>query len=121
MPKILIADDESHILNVVALKLRNAGHEVITATDGAEAYARAVSERPELFVTDFHMPVMTGIDVCLKLRSENAMSLPAVLLTARNNDLDSALLQKAGVIAVVSKPFSPRELLGTVQQALAAA
>lgn len=121
MPKILIADDESHILNVVALKLRNAGHEVITACDGADAYAKAVAEAPAVFVTDFHMPVMSGIDVCRRLRDETEFRAPAVLLTARSNDLDPTLLEAAGIVAVLSKPFSPRELLGTVNAALEAA
>lgn len=121
MPKILIADDESHILNVVALKLRNAGYEVITASDGGDAYAKAVAEAPALFVTDFHMPVMSGIDVCRKLRAETGFRAPAVLLTARSNDLDPELLREAGIVAVLSKPFSPRELLATVTAAIQAA
>lgn len=120
MPKILVADDESHILNVVALKLRNAGHQVTTAVDGGDAYTKALAEAPAIFVTDFHMPVMSGIDVCKKLR-ENGFSAPAILLTARGNDLEPQVLEDAGIVAVVSKPFSPRELLATVSTFLPAA
>lgn len=121
MPKILVADDESHILNVVSLKLRNAGHEVMTAVDGADAYSKALAEAPAVLVTDFHMPVMSGIDLCRKLRAESGFEAPAVLLTARSHDLDPRLLQEAGIVAVLSKPFSPRELLATVTAALQSA
>ena len=116
--KILIADDESHILNVVSLKLRNAGYEVVIACDGGEALARARQTRPDMLITDFHMPVLTGMDVCLRLRKQDGLVLPAILLTARGNELSEAELSAGGIVEVVSKPFSPRQLLDAVNRHL---
>src|SRR5580692_265856 len=70
--KILVADDESHILHVVSLKLRNAGFEVLTAADGQEALELAQSERPDLLITDYHMPQLSGLELCQKLKQDPA-------------------------------------------------
>lgn len=118
---ILIADDESHILNVVSLKLRNAGFEVVTASDGGEALNKARQLRPAMFITDFHMPVLTGIEVCRRLRREQpAVEVPAILLTARGNEMSQTELEAGGVVEVLSKPFSPRQLLEAVNKHLRA-
>ena len=66
--KILVADDESHILNVVSLKLSNAGYDVVTASDGQEAFELATAQRPDLIITDYHMPLLSGLELCQKLR-----------------------------------------------------
>ena len=119
---ILIADDETHILNVVSLKLRNAGFEVVTASDGGDALAKAKQVRPALLITDFHMPVMSGVEVCRRLRAEHAdWNVPAIMLTARAGEVSEAELAAGGIVEVVSKPFSPRELLATVTSHLQAA
>ncbi len=119
---ILIADDESHILNVVSLKLRNAGFQVITATDGGEALAKATQCRPAMLITDFHMPVMDGMEVCRRLRKEHPdWETPAIMLTARSNELTDEELRAGGIVEVVSKPFSPRQLLAAVSKHLKAA
>ena len=120
-PKILVVDDESHILNVVSLKLRNAGYSVVTATDGGEALEKAQQEQPAMIITDFHMPRMSGLALCQRLHDDPAWQTPAILLTARGNELTSADLKSGGIIEVVSKPFSPRQLLVAVQSHLAAA
>ncbi len=119
--KILVADDESHILNVVSVKLRNAGFEVITARDGGAAYDAVLQHRPQLVITDYHMPVMSGLELCRRLREESATPPVAILLTARGSDVDPDELIRSGVVAVISKPFSPRELLATVTSHLRAA
>ena len=122
MPKtILIADDESHILNVVSLKLRNAGYDVVTAGDGGDALLKARTIHPDMLITDFHMPVLTGMELCLRLRKHEGITLPAILLTARGNRLTQDQLEEGGVVAVISKPFSPRQLLETVNKHLKAA
>ncbi len=118
--KILCADDESHILHVVSLKLRNAGFTVVTACDGQEAFELAQQEMPELIVIDYQMPHMSGVEVCERLKQTPATSrIPAVLLTARGYDLDLAVTQAAGIVRILSKPFSPRQLLATVNEILA--
>lgn len=119
---ILIADDETHILNVVSLKLRNAGFTVETAGDGGEAMAKARQLNPALLITDYHMPVLSGLDVCRQLREgECAWTGPAIMLTARGNELGSHELLAGGIVEVVSKPFSPRQLLSVVEKHLNAA
>src|SRR5438094_10387545 len=81
---ILVADDESHILHVVSLKLRNAGFTVVTASDGQEAYELAQQEHPDLLITDYHMPQLSGLELCRKLKQDPATSsIPAIMLTAR--------------------------------------
>src|SRR5437868_6335231 len=87
--KVLVADDESHILHVVSMKLRNAGYTVVTARDGREAYELAVSEHPDLIITDYHMPELSGIELCRKLKEQSATSgIPAIMLTARGYTLE---------------------------------
>lgn len=117
--KILVADDESHILSVVSLKLRNAGFEVVCAHDGNEAVAMAASERPDLLITDYHMPGLNGLEVCAKLRENGELkALPAIMLSARGYHLTESELAQSGISQMISKPFSPRQLLATVNEVL---
>ncbi len=117
--KILVADDESHILNVVSLKLRNAGFTVVTANDGQEAFDLAVQEHPDLLITDYHMPQMSGIELCQKLKQDPATAkIPAIMLTARGYELSQNDTDQSGIRKMLSKPFSPRQLLSTVEEVL---
>src|SRR5579872_6650334 len=86
---ILVADDESHIVNVVSLKLRNAGFEVVTAADGQEALELATASPPDLLITDYHMPRLSGIELCRRLKQDaRTCSVPAIMLTARGYHLE---------------------------------
>jgi two-component system, OmpR family, alkaline phosphatase synthesis response regulator PhoP len=114
---ILVADDESHILSVVSLKLRNAGFNVLTASDGQEALDTALLDRPDLLITDYHMPLLSGLEVCHRLRQANS-AIPAIMLTARGYNLEPSDMTQNGILRMVSKPFSPRQLLATVQEIL---
>jgi two-component system alkaline phosphatase synthesis response regulator PhoP len=117
--KILVADDESHILHVVSLKLRNAGYEVVTAKDGAEALELAQAEKPDLLITDYHMPQLSGLELCQKLKQDPQTSeIPAIMLTARGYHLETRDTQQSGILRMISKPFSPRQLLATVHEVL---
>jgi len=117
--RVLIADDEIHIIHVVAIKLRNNGYEVIAANNGAEAYDLACSEQPDIIVTDYQMPFVTGIELIEKLRAnEQTKHTPVILLTARSFAISDELQETLGVEACLSKPFSPRELLKTIQDIL---
>ena len=117
---ILVADDESHILHVVSLKLRNAGFKVITAQDGAEALELAQQEKPDLLITDYHMPQLSGLELCQRLKQDPATSsIPAIMLTARGYHLEPADTAESGILRMLSKPFSPRHLLATVNEVLA--
>jgi two-component system, OmpR family, alkaline phosphatase synthesis response regulator PhoP len=117
--KVLVADDESHILNVVSLKLRNAGFEVVTAKDGSEALEMALADRPDLLITDYHMPGLNGMEVCQKLKeSATASGIPTIMLSARGYHLTQSELSESGISHMISKPFSPRQLLSTVNEVL---
>jgi two-component system, OmpR family, alkaline phosphatase synthesis response regulator PhoP len=116
---ILVADDESHILNVVSLKLKNAGFRVLTARDGSEALDLANAERPDLLITDYHMPRMSGIELCKKLKqSPETAGIPAIMLTARGYNLEPQDTEQSGIRQMISKPFSPRHLLSAVNEVL---
>lgn len=117
--KILVADDESHILSVVSLKLKNAGFNVICAHDGTEALELALSEKPDLFITDYHMPGLSGLEVCQKMRENpDLKTMPAIMLSARGYHLTPTELADSGISQMISKPFSPRQLLATVNEVL---
>jgi CheY-like chemotaxis protein len=117
--KVLVADDEIHIIHVVAIKLRNNGYEVIAANNGAEAYDLACREKPDIVVTDYQMPVMTGLEFIAKLRGdERTKDIPVILLTARAFAISPEQQESLGVSGCLSKPFSPKELLKTIQDIL---
>jgi DNA-binding response OmpR family regulator len=110
--KILVVDDEAHIVHVVSLKLTNAGYEVMTAHDGEEALELALQDPPDLIITDLQMPYLSGVELCVQLR-ENAKTsgIPAIMLTARGYALPQDELAKTNIKSVMSKPFSPRQVL----------
>jgi CheY-like chemotaxis protein len=116
---ILVVDDETHILHVVSLKLRNAGYEVVTAENGEEGFDHAVAHHPNLIITDFQMPFMTGLEMCRRLKDDSRTSdVRALMLTARGFSLPAEALEKTNIVTVLSKPFSPKEILAKVQELL---
>lgn len=118
--RVLVCDDEPHILNVVAAKLRNAGLEVITASDGRQAFELARVQVPDLVFTDYQMPFLSGLELCAKLRSDAATRhIPAIMLTARGFSIREQDLANTNILKVLVKPFSLREVLRTAQDALA--
>jgi DNA-binding response OmpR family regulator len=117
--KILVCDDEPHILHVLAAKLRNGGFEVITAADGQEGFELALENDVELVFTDYQMPLLSGLELCAKLRAEPQTShLPVVMLTARGFSMRDEDLSGTNIVKLVSKPFSPREILALAKQLL---
>jgi two-component system alkaline phosphatase synthesis response regulator PhoP len=117
--KVLVVDDEIHIVHVVAIKLRNNGYEVISASNGAEAFELACGEKPDIIVTDYQMPVMTGMELVEKLRqNEEAKEIPIIMLTARSFAISKEQQEQLKISNCLSKPFSPRELLGNIEDIL---
>lgn len=117
--KALVVDDEFHIVQVVAIKLRNNGFEVLTAENGAIAYQLACQHNPDVVITDYQMPVLSGLELIEKLRQTPATAAtPVIMLTARNFAIEEDQRQQLGIAACLSKPFSPREVLGTVEEVL---
>lgn len=117
--KVLVVDDEVHILHVLSLKIGRAGYHVVQARDGREALEAAQVERPDLILTDLQMPYLSGIEFCQRLRQIPATaSIPAILLTARGHELDQQTLDSAGVHQCIDKPFSPQAILDLVERML---
>ena len=117
--KALVVDDEFHIVQVVAIKLRNNGYEVLTAENGDIAYRMACEHHPDIVITDYQMPVLSGIELIGKLRQNPATeSTPVIMLTARNFSVEDDQRQTLQIAACLSKPFSPREVLQTVEDVL---
>ena len=118
-PLVLIVDDETHILHVLSMKLTNGGFDVITAEDGEEALEEALQNKPDLIITDYHMPYLTGLDLCVKLKEhETTRTIPCVMLTARGYNIAAEHLDRTNITTVLTKPFSPREVLALVQETL---
>ena len=117
--KILVVDDEVHILHVLSLKLRMAGYEVLMARDGQEALETAQVEHPDLIITDYQMPFLSGIELCQRLRQiPSTKDIPAVILTARGFSLEEDMMHATGIISCLHKPFSPREVVKMVDELL---
>ena len=120
--RILVVDDETHILQVLSLKLRDAGYEVITAADGEEGFDLALDRIPDLIITDFQMPYLTGLELSQALAADRATAgIPILMLTARGYALDERDLASGNIKTVISKPFSPRALVQQVKETLAGA
>lgn len=118
-PLALVVDDEAHITHVVSLKLRNAGFEIITASDGEEALEIALQRKPDIIISDLQMPYMSGLELSQNLAANPATAnIPTILLTARGHALSQADLANTTIKEVLSKPFSPREVLSKADRLL---
>ncbi len=118
--RIIIADDDRDILDLVAFKLTQAGHDVVAVADGAAALAEIEADPPRLAILDVMMPGLSGIDVLRKVRANEATKdLDIILLTARSRDSDVDAGFAIGASDYVIKPFSPRELVHRVNALLA--
>lgn len=119
--KILVVDDEDHICRVVALRLSDAGFQVVTAPNVDSALKAAAQDRPDLVITDYQMPGRTGVDLCYALQATYGDQVQSILLTARMFDLHDPETRPANLKRIMSKPFSPRHLVATVQELLSEA
>lgn len=119
-PCILLCDDELHILRAAQFKFQRAGYEVLTAGDGEEAWAVLQTRRPDLVITDCQMPRLSGLGLVERLRQCPATAdLPVVMLSAKGFELSAEQLQQRyGILRLVAKPFSPRELLALAESIL---
>jgi DNA-binding response OmpR family regulator len=118
--RILLVDDELHILRAAEYKFKRAGYEVLCAFDGEEAWQVIKQEQPELMISDYQMPRLDGIGLVKRIREcPETAALPVVLLTAKGFDLArDHQTQSLGVAAILGKPFSPRELLALTESLL---
>ncbi len=119
--RVVVADDEAHIIHVVEMKLRNGGFEVHAAMDGQEALELARSVQPHLIISDLQMPILSGLEVAVNLyREEGTRDVPVILLTAKGFEVDEGAIANTNVKLVMTKPFSPRDLLARVHEVLGA-
>lgn len=114
--KILIADDEQHIIDTVRAYLEDAGMQVVTARDGRQALFTARHEKPDLIILDVMMPEMDGWAAARLIRRES--DVPILFLTARIDDVDKITGLELGADEYITKPFSPRVLVAQVRAVL---
>ena len=119
MAKVLIADDQPTMRQLVRLTLESGHFEILEAKDGEAALEVARAEQPDLLFLDWTMPGMAGVEVCRALREDPATAvIRIVMLTARSQDSDRAHAQEMGADDYITKPFSPIELLEKVRVVL---
>ena len=117
--KILVVDDEPEAVELVEFNLKQAGFDVATAADGAEAVKKARALLPALIVLDVMLPELDGLEVCKLLRRDPATAaIPIILLTAKAAEIDRVLGLELGADDYVTKPFSPRELVLRIKKIL---
>ena len=118
MPKkILVVDDEKHIVRLVQANLDRAGYTVVSANDGKEALQKVADENPDLVVLDVMMPYMDGFEVLQNLRrNPSTRDIPVIMLTAKAQDADVFKGWQSGVDCYLTKPFNPMELLSFVKR-----
>ena len=120
MAKIVIAEDEPDIRDLIAFTLRFAGYEVITGSNGEEGYQLTKSERPDLVMLDVRMPKLTGYEACKRIKSEPELAAtPVIFLSAKGqeNEIEQGLA--AGAEEYLLKPFAPDQLVDRVKAVLA--
>lgn len=118
--RVVVADDDEVLRELITATLVGAGFEVATAVDGHTAIALIENRLPDLVVLDVMMPGLSGIQVCRQLRSNpRTQSLPIIMLTARIQAQHESEGLMSGADLYLSKPFSPRSLLANVQKLLA--
>jgi DNA-binding response OmpR family regulator len=119
MAKILIAEDEQDIRDLITFTLRFAGYQVIATTDGEEAYQAAKDILPDLILLDVRMPRLNGYDACKKIKTNDKMQhIPVVFLSAKGQEAEIQTGMDAGATEYIIKPFSPDQLTERVQAIL---
>lgn len=117
--KVLIVDDEEHILELLRFNLSNSGYKVMTANNGIDALKIANEFKPSLMLLDLMLPGMDGFDVCKEIkRNKETQSISIIMLTAKGEELDKILGLELGADDYITKPFSIRELLARVKAVL---
>jgi len=115
--KILVVDDERHIVRLVEVNLARAGYDVVVAYDGVEALEVFQKQKPDMVVLDVMMPRMDGFEVLKKLQADpDSRDVPVIMLTAKAQDADIFRGWSSGVSSYLTKPFNPRELLTFVER-----
>ena len=126
MARILIAEDEADIRNLIQFTLSYAGHEVIATSNGEQVFTKvkeleAQGELPDLILMDVRMPVMTGYEACEKIKKqENLKEIPIAFLSAKGQEAEVQTGLEIGASAYIIKPFAPDQLTAKVKELLSA-
>jgi DNA-binding response OmpR family regulator len=116
MPKILVAEDELDIRELIVFSLKFSGFEVITAVNGEQAVERALAERPDLVMLDVRMPKMTGYEACAAItKSDELKGIPVIMLSAKGQEAEIEAGLEAGACEYILKPFAIEELIARVR------
>jgi CheY-like chemotaxis protein len=119
MPKILVAEDERDIRELIGFTLRFAGFEVVLVTNGVEAIEKVPQVQPDLIVLDVRMPKMTGYEACIRLKEDPATSMiPVVFLSAKGQEGEIKEGLDVGAVEYIVKPFAPDDLTNQVRDVL---
>jgi CheY-like chemotaxis protein len=124
MARILIAEDEADIRNLITFTLEFSGHEVIDTSNGEEAYNKVLelaenSILPDLILMDVRMPRMTGYEACERIKADETLrSIPIAFLSAKGQESEVETGLKAGATAYIIKPFAPDQLTEKVNEIL---
>jgi two-component system alkaline phosphatase synthesis response regulator PhoP len=117
--KILVVDDEPHIVELLAMNLKQNGYASCVAGDGPAAIAKAIEEKPDLILLDLMLPGMSGLEVCRILRQDaRTARIPLIMLSAKSEESDKVIGLGIGADDYVTKPFGLRELLARIEVAL---
>jgi DNA-binding response OmpR family regulator len=117
MKRILLCDDELHILRAAEFKFARSGYNVQTACNGAEAWRLIEQQPPDIVVTDCQMPILNGLELAKRIKEHPATCyLPVIMLSAKGFELSPEQLRNEyGILRLLCKPFSPRELFSVVE------
>lgn len=119
MAKILVAEDERDIRDLISFTLQFAGHDVVTAANGEEAFTKTRSELPDLVIMDVRMPKMTGYEACKLIKADEATrQIPVVFLSAKGQETEIKTGIISGADEYILKPFSPDQLVERVKNIL---
>lgn len=110
---ILIIEDEQHIVDIIKFNLQKEGYTILEAYDGAEGLSLALNKSPDLILLDVMLPKLDGFDVCKMVREKS--SVPIIMLTAREEEVDKILGLELGADDYMTKPFSVRELSARIK------
>lgn len=115
--RVLIAEDEPHIVESLSFVLQRSGYEVSSVLDGESALARLRSDPPDMLILDVMLPKLNGFEVLKRLKSDPALcSIPVIILTAKGQTQDRRMAEEIGVDGFMTKPFSNREIVDEVRR-----
>ncbi|MGF7186724.1 two-component system alkaline phosphatase synthesis response regulator PhoP [Desulfitispora alkaliphila] len=118
MARVLVVDDEPHIVELLSFNLASMGYEISTAYDGVMAIEKVKMENPELILLDVMLPKLSGLQVCQHLRSKLNYKKPIIMISGKGEEVDKILGIEMGANDYVTKPFSPKELTARVKSNL---